>query len=317
MSGDSVSKFIADYFLYLVSPASIVSWEYWLFLSIHLIIMLILFVAMYEHMRHARLMADTPTSRIRSAAQGFVELKGMSKQLRDMQSPLSNSICVWWSYKIEKLQQSGKNRNWVTIEDGESHEAFVLHDGSGECVVHPEGAEIIPHQTRTWRGNTPRPSQAAVKKKFFARTEHYRYTEELLYSELQTYAIGMFHTINPTSLLPNTGDIIRQWKADYQALLEKYDTNGDGQLDEQEWQQVLNAAEEEVRRKTAETDMDENIKPIHILSVEGLPKRRSYIISGIDEEALQKQKRGTARWCSVFFFIFLAHNLYAIGQSIL
>ena len=314
----SVSHFISEYFVYLVEPSHVANWEYWIFLSIHLGIMFLIFIAMYDQMRDARLMADTPTSRIRSAAQGFVELKGQSKYLRPMTSPLSESQCVWWSFTVEQLQQSGKNKNWVTIEEETSIDAFVMCDGSGECVVHPENAEIVPHQKRVWHGSTPRPNvQTKEKQSWFGTTQKFRYTEELLYLQMPVYAIGMYHTINPSSMTPDTGDIIREWKSNYQALLEKYDTNGDGQLDEQEWQHVIAAAEAEVARINAETEADENIKPVSILSCEGLPKRRSFIISGLPEEKLQRKKRNAARWCTIFFFLFLAHNLYAIGSAIL
>ncbi len=54
--------------------------------------------------RENRLVADTPTSRVRSAAQGYVELigKGRLPAGIDNRAPLSKKPCTWWRYQIEE-----------------------------------------------------------------------------------------------------------------------------------------------------------------------------------------------------------------------
>lgn len=304
------------YVTYLIDPAYIYGWVYIIFFSIHFIVMILLFFAMYEFLRHARLMTDTPTSKIRSSAQGFVELKGHANYLNPMVSPLSQQPCAWWEYKIEESKGKGKNQKWITIEEGRSEVAFLLYDETGECVVHPEGAEIIPHDDKTWHGDTADPLFKDEKKKSIFYQPAYRFTERVILTELPLYALGMFRTLNPKESLPDSGDIIREWKANYQRLVEKYDTNKDGELDEQEWQQVLDDAEAELAKQEALLQEENKGESFHILSVEGLPKRRTFIISGVDEDILKHERQHTAKWCTIFFFIFFAHNLYAIASKL-
>ena len=57
----------------------------------------------------ARLIEDTPRSRVRSAAQGYVELAGRATGLPGTQNlaPLTQRPCVWWRFRIQKRSQSG------------------------------------------------------------------------------------------------------------------------------------------------------------------------------------------------------------------
>jgi hypothetical protein len=70
----------------------------------------------------ARHLLDTPTSKIRSAAQGYVELYGVLEALPDMQlrGPLTGKPCLWWRFRIEEYRSSGKKRSWRVIESGAS-----------------------------------------------------------------------------------------------------------------------------------------------------------------------------------------------------
>ena len=52
--------------------------------------------------RRDRLVADTPEVRIRSAAQGYVKVRGRTQPAgaAPTAAPLSALPCVWWSYEI-------------------------------------------------------------------------------------------------------------------------------------------------------------------------------------------------------------------------
>ena len=65
--------------------------------------------------QHARVMEDMPTSKVRSAAQGFVELAGVQHPLdaTPLLAPLTHHPCTWWSYVIEKKQRSSSSRGAV------------------------------------------------------------------------------------------------------------------------------------------------------------------------------------------------------------
>lgn len=60
-------------------------------------------------------MEDTPTSKLRSAAQGYVELSGYGALLEGAPiiAPLTGLTCTWYSHEIEERRRSGKNTHWV------------------------------------------------------------------------------------------------------------------------------------------------------------------------------------------------------------
>jgi len=59
-----------------------------------------------------RAMGDTPTSRIASAAQGYVELRGLGKAMggTPLLSPLTHLPCLWYRYKTERRQATAGSR---------------------------------------------------------------------------------------------------------------------------------------------------------------------------------------------------------------
>jgi hypothetical protein len=128
----------------------------------------------FDRLRYLRVIEDTPTSRVRSAAQGYVELEGTVEFPRTppLTSPLRGIPCVWWSYRIEALDPLdaahpapldffiaawsallrllGARGAGRVIESGRSHEPFLIRDGSGACVVDPDQAHITGAETRVW-----------------------------------------------------------------------------------------------------------------------------------------------------------------------
>src|SRR5579871_4099491 len=72
------------------------------------------FYQWYKNLKFGRVIADTPTAKIRSAAQGYVELLGQGHRLNGEPSfaPLSKLPCIWYRYAIERRS---KNR-WFMIE---------------------------------------------------------------------------------------------------------------------------------------------------------------------------------------------------------
>ena len=60
--------------------------------------------------RHARLIADTPTSRIASAAQGYTELQGRGQPLdgTPLLSPVNALPVLWYRLVTERRQSDGK-----------------------------------------------------------------------------------------------------------------------------------------------------------------------------------------------------------------
>lgn len=203
-----------------------------------------------RRMVQARYLLDTPTSKIRSAAQGYVELYGVLQgREAPVLAPLSNTPCLWWRFKIEEYSSSDKRSSWRVVESGSSEAPLLLADGTGECWVHPLGAEIRPATRDVWQGDQRHPQRvdAGGILGWLSSGKRYRYSEERLHAGEPLYAIGDFHTCGGgqqgLDLSAAQGAVIREWKGDYGQLLERFDSDGNQQLDEQEWQRARLAAQ--------------------------------------------------------------------------
>jgi hypothetical protein len=207
----------------------------------------------FRNWRLARLIDDTPRSRIRSAAQGYVELGGRARMPANCanNSPLTGRACVWWLYRIERSVMSNRNR-WETIDRGTSTQVFLIEDETGSCLVNPQGADVRPDETTVWYGAEPWPTGgfAAGRTDLFGSRD-YRYTEHRIVETELVNVIGDFRTVGGIASEDFEGEVARllaQWKQDQPALLQRFDTNHDGVLSQAEWEVARAAA----RRTIAE-----------------------------------------------------------------
>lgn len=199
----------------------------------------------------ARHLLDTPTSKIRSAAQGYVEFYGMLEPLPEapIYGPLTGKPCLWWRFKIEEYRSNGKGRSWRPVESGSSEAWLRLADATGDCLIDPQGAEVRPATREVWQGNLrhPRGPIRSGMLGWLASGKDYRYTEERLHVGEPLYAIGDFRTSGGghQGLDPGAAQsgVIREWKGDFAGLLQRFDSDRDGQLDEREWSRVRLAAQ--------------------------------------------------------------------------
>ncbi|WP_313516135.1 GIDE domain-containing protein [Pseudomonas sp.] len=202
-----------------------------------------------RRLAQARYLQDTPTSKIRSAAQGYVELYGVLHALPDssIAGPLSGTPCLWWRFKIEELSGNGKTRSWQVVESATSEGWLRLVDGAGECLINPAGAEVRPSVRQVWDGDSRHPmGQAPGGLLAWLGGKRYRYTEERLHVGQPLYAIGDFVSAGGGRQAFDTqaaqGEVIREWKRDFDGLLQRFDSNRNGRLDELEWNHVRLAA---------------------------------------------------------------------------
>jgi len=84
---------------------------------------------------------NTPTSKVRSAAAGLVELFGKAMCRETMESPVSRAKSVFWRLHGE-YYQSGKHGGWRTIFQKASSTSFYLEDETGKMLIDPKDAEI-------------------------------------------------------------------------------------------------------------------------------------------------------------------------------
>jgi E3 Ubiquitin ligase len=246
----------------------------------------------------ARMVEDTPTSRIRSAAQGYVELAGRCRTLAGTPNlaPLTQRPCVWWRYRIQRRTGSGspgKRRTaWSTIRSGRSAQPFLLDDGTGECIVQPDGAEVLTGERTTWYGETPWPTQIPGRVRLRTGDQEYRYTEERIYEHERIYVLGAFHTHDPAlerDLEAGISAQLAEWKRDQAALVARFDRDRDGRISLEEWEQ----AREEARRSVVEEHLDRPATAArHVL---GRPDGgRLFVIAAFEEGVLARRYRRRA-----------------------
>jgi len=227
------------------------------------------FIAWLSSLNRLRTIRDTPTSKIASAAQGYVEIIGRGCTFGD--TPLLSKLgllpCLWYRYRIEKRESGNK---WKTMDSGESDDSFVLRDDSGECVVDPEQAEILTKYHDQWHDGD------------------YRYSEWKLIENDSLYIIGQFRTQGGSSLEFNSREelnvLLAEWKNDMPALLKRFDLDNNGTLDMQEWMLARSAARREVRKMMRE----EQAQPdINIIS---RPREGElFLISNLDQDKLSRR----------------------------
>ncbi len=223
-----------------------------------------------------RLVADTPTSRIASAPQGYVELVGLS-DLHPGSMGLglaSMPPSVWYRYVVHRRTADGK---WRRVDSGRSEETFLLRDDSGTCVVDPDDAEVLSSHRRVYHMG-----------------EH-RHTVEYLSPGETLYVLGEMVTVGGAASPLNKSEDVRQllaeWKRAPRQTLARFDFNGDGQLDMAEWDQARLAAEKEVQKLHEEIRRQPGT---HILRAP--EDGRPFILANRDPEKLMRR----LRWWSWF-----------------
>jgi len=177
---------------------------------------------------------DTATSTAGSAALGYVELLGQAQSASQhmLRSQVRKRNCVWCRYLIERRVGGA----WVVQSSAATEDCFLLRDGTGDCVVDPEGAEIIPRNRRVWREFDQ------------------RFHELWIEPGERLYVLGEVTSVSDTADSPadvsqDVSSLLSEWKQDPQDLLRRYDQNGNGILEETEWQQVRHDAQATVERE--------------------------------------------------------------------
>ena len=245
-------------------------------------------LAWLSALHRLRAIRDTPTSKIASAAQGYVELIGRGHPFGEpLLGKLSLLPCLWYRYKIEKRESENK---WKTMDSGESDDSFILRDDTGECVVDPEQAEILTKHHDQWHDG------------------HYRYTEWKLIEYDSLYVIGQFRTHGGSSIEFNTreelGILLAEWKKDMPDLLKRFDLDNNGTLDMREWMLARSAAKREVEKMVREAQAQPDINII------SWPRDgQLFLVSNLDQDRLSRRY---LLWSCVHLAIFFG-TLGGIG----
>lgn len=155
-------------------------------------------------------------SKIQFATQGYIKLTGTISPLQqDLRSPLTDTPCCYFSCLVETLTRKhdavnknsiGGNR-WTTMAYEKSDNYFLLNDGTGECIISPQGADVVTNNKSRWRSKTipdrfwdylqKRITGVNVRTMSFAN--NYRLTDTILKPGDTLTVLGFFKTLPATT----------------------------------------------------------------------------------------------------------------------
>ena len=272
--------------------------EYLVILGVLIAVFSYLVYYSFSVTKRYRFIDGTATSRIRSAAQGHVELKGLGEWMQngEIHSPFSKRRCLWYHCTIDRKQSSGKRTTWTNISDERSSQMFHLVDETGDCIVDPDDARVIPELDTTWYGHSTEYRTRAPKKpaRFNFSMGSYRFRERLLLPASTLYALGWFRTVhsNPSDefIAKQVEDLVRTWKLQPGKYLREYDLDQNGKIEKREWKAIRAAARKQVLNR-----LNNEKQEHHVISCPA-NSRQPYILSARTEEDLVTFKKWKARF---------------------
>lgn len=306
--------------------ASAPAGKFALFAGIGALIALALSWGAYRMLIRKRVLQDTPTALIRSASQGYIELQGHAELIDGLPilAPLSAKRCVWFDYRVEKKERrlmSGNNSRseWRTIDSGTSDSLFYLVDSTGRCAVDPEGAKVTPSARDVWYGNSRYPARVDSSSgwlRFTGLTQmgrQFRYTEKRIEPGDPLYALGDFTTHGGAGAdfdrNAEVREVLSEWKKDHDALLARFDTDKDGNIDLKEWEAARCAAGHEVDAQRADVSV---APPIDVLG-HARGSRNPFIIAAKTEAEMLARFHWTAVGLGVLALASTVFLLWALS----
>lgn len=99
----------------------------------------------FSMLRCKRLIMNTPSSKIRSASMGLVEISGTAKGPQTVPAGITGEACYYYRAMAWQLKYSGRNREWKKVADESLYVPFFIEDATGDALVDPQGAELDIH----------------------------------------------------------------------------------------------------------------------------------------------------------------------------
>src|SRR5947209_19829284 len=97
-------------------------------------------------LQRKRLILNTPSSKIRSAAMGLVEISGLATGPYTMPAPITAVPCYYYRTMAGRGERRGKSSEWVKVAHESLHLPFYLDDNTGRALADPPGPEMAIHR---------------------------------------------------------------------------------------------------------------------------------------------------------------------------
>ena len=156
-----------------------------------------------KNLKRRKRIVDTPTSQIRQAQGGLVEIKGRIQPSEQglLQAPFSGRHAVWARITVQEYRSRGRSSYWATVVNETDTRSFFVDDGSGEYArILPMAANVMLEPQSVASSGTFNDAQphleAFLKSRGLSSTgmlgfnKRMRYQEELLAPGDALYALG-------------------------------------------------------------------------------------------------------------------------------
>ena len=169
--------------------------------ALPLLVALPAFAFALRALRRKRLIEDVPTARVMGVFIGLVELKGLSRALEALRSPLAGAACVYYRYEVEeKWERRERDEDgnveiksgWKTVHEEERRPDFTLEDDTGAIRIKPEKAEIDGECSfsRTCGRNDPLYYEHGPRRSISHSEHRRRFTEHVIREDVEIYLMG-------------------------------------------------------------------------------------------------------------------------------
>ncbi|MDD5688161.1 MAG: GIDE domain-containing protein [Elusimicrobia bacterium] len=239
-----IIAFFAALIYYFISKASFGAAKNVFGYTHEISLLLIGFIILADGLKYQRrkeFIEGIPTSKIRSVPMGFSELSGVARQKFDLKSPLTNAVCVFYRFTIERKSVNKKNRRtwmWELIKEKTSTIYFYIEDETGQILVDPMDAEaVLPVDYR----------YVETQGTLTSTPVELRYTEWYIEPGDKLYILGTVRKFKDAvgDRREKLTERLRQLKENKEKL-KGFDTNKDGNIDAEEWDKARESVEQEL-----------------------------------------------------------------------
>jgi len=251
-------------------------------------------------LKKRRLVENIPTSKVRSAAMGLVELRGFAQPFnKEMISPVSRRPCCWWHCVLES---SGSRSLSLFKKEISSPELFYLQDSTGKVLIDAFGAELHIDENifdsyfdGSEKIGSALQAMGVETTGLFGVYGPVRIREKVILPSRPLFIIGepTYRKNHLESRKQNYLKRLRALKRD-PAMMKEADTNKDGFVDPMEWDAFRLKKEKQFLKE--ETAREATVVASDRLVVRA-PSHRAFIISTTSEKAV----RGQLKIWSVLF----------------
>ena len=134
---------VATMALALSTSTDVGKLEFWA--AVGVLFGVFLFVRGFQMLRYKRLILNTPSSKVRSASMGLVEITATARGPQTIPAGITGEPCYYYRATAWKLTQDGRNRTWKQVADESLYVPFFVDDSTGRMLVNAQGAQLDVH----------------------------------------------------------------------------------------------------------------------------------------------------------------------------